>query len=246
MTSETAFTFGLAAEDSAHERLAHVLVDRTLACAVGWYSPDLRRWCDHVGSDGYTRLSHVTRLARERGLRINGSFGGAPGALEARQFRALLLLFADSVRPNAVVVLRDTDGHTERTVGFAQARQEYEWPFRVVFGAPHPEAEAWVLAGFVAETEAERAALESLRAELGFSPVEKPGRLSSKRSSTSKRDTKAVLARLMGEDLVRQARCVGEADLERLRTRGDDAGLRDFLDEVDHELVPLVRDGSPT
>lgn len=44
---------------------------------------------------------------------------------------------------------------------------------------------------------------------------------------------------LTAEDADREARCLTEAPLDRLRDRGEHSGLRAFLDEVKTRIIPL-------
>lgn len=103
---------------------------------------------------------------------------------------------------DAIVLIWDTDQQRdERPEGVEAARDEARrWaPFQIVCGFPDPEREAWVLAGFDPCDDAERARLEELHHDLGFSPVHHAHRLRDKNAGAP-RNIKRVLRVLTGND----------------------------------------------
>jgi hypothetical protein len=111
---------------------------------------------------------------------------------------------------------------------------------------PHPEIEAWLLAGFEPETDAGREALAEERQALGFDPREHASRLNPKRTSTPegkevKTSTKRILDKLTSQDGAPVERCWREAPFERLRSRGAATGLLDFFDALATEYFKSLR-----
>lgn len=147
--------------------------------------------------------------------------------------------------PQAAILIRDTDGDVGRADGHREARDQNDWGFEVVLGLPHPRREAWVLAGFEPESNAEHAQLASERKYIGFDPRERAEDLRSGKTHTEnnkkvKKSTKRVLDVLTRGDRLREERCWSNTPLETLRTRGGKTGLSDYLAEVKERLVPLV------
>ena len=108
----------------------------------------------------------------------------------------------------------------------------------MVLGCPDLEREAWVLAGFEPENDAERQMLAEERRALGFCPCEEAHRLRDP-DDHAPRSPKRALRDLTGADDARAARCWEDADLDRLRARGKGSGLSAFLGEVREHLVGL-------
>jgi hypothetical protein len=156
---------------------------------------------------------------------------------------ALWLLHAAEHRPDAVVLLRDDDGQTERRKGLEQARDTSKMGVPIVIGLAHLKRECWVLAGFEPQNEEERRRLEHLSAQLGFDPRSAADRLTARRPPSALRNPKHVLDNLTGGDRDREADCWGKTGLNLLRDRGQGTGLADYLDEVLKCLAPLIRGG---
>lgn len=148
---------------------------------------------------------------------------------------------ASSFCPDAVILLRDSDGEWERLKGLEQARTDRGWPFRVVLGMAHPKRESWVLAGYVPSDESEQERLENLKKSMGFDPIREAHTLKSNRrnSPDAKRDAKDILAQLTLENEEREASCWQKTPLAHLREHGVQVGLTTFLEEVEAELLPL-------
>lgn len=111
--------------------------------------------------------------------------------------------------------------------------------FRIILGCAHAKREAWVLCGFEPENDEEHARLYELRQDLGFPPHEHAHRLDAK-DERAKRNAKRVLRQLTGEDREREERCWKETPLDTLRGRGEMTGLRSYLEELEHHVVPLI------
>jgi hypothetical protein len=172
---------------------------------------------------------------------------GTPGALMARTaFRVARELVLKGEQVDAVLLVWDMDDQGEsRRTGLKQARDEARRlvSFVVVLGCPDPMREAWVLAGFEAETDDERARLEGLRQELGFDPCKQAHRLDAKKEY-AKKSPKRVLDALTDSQPHREEACLTSAPLALLRERGRDSGLTAFLDEATTMLLPAVT-GAP-
>ncbi|WP_438037697.1 hypothetical protein [Sorangium sp. So ce128] len=241
---------------------ASALVDRVLHDeGPDWVSDLLRSHPESIrewASDGYGKeffdIHKLEAYRRDLGnVRfMPGHFDGKPGAVGAQTARNAFAIAREvgkrdpSTRLEAVFIVWDMDDQGEiRRTGLAQARTETSrWAsFQIVLGCPDPMREAWVLAGFEPESDQERARLGELRRELGFSPCDEAHQLDAK-DEQAKRNPKRVLRRLTGDDREREARCLTEAPLERLRERGVASGLRAFLEEVKARVVPLCQ-GSP-
>lgn len=235
---------GFVGESAADFRTGSRLVDRVLVDQIDWVTEevlqDYRAWGGAEAGEQMLHWRTVDRLATQRKVRAHGHFGGAPGLPDARAARKALLLFAGlSARPEAVLLVRDTDGDQTRKQGLAQARDTVTWPFRVVIGAAHTKRECWVLAGFQAQDEDEEVLLANEREALGFDPCTCAHALTA-RHDADKRSAKRVVSALTGGDAVREDSCL-EVELDLLRERGGGTGLADFLGEVVDRVVPLLR-----
>ncbi|WP_437935250.1 hypothetical protein [Sorangium sp. So ce341] len=252
----SAVVLGVAAESAGDVRVVQTLVDRVLIGEISWVAETFegcrasmedglspcRSWRGVEGS-GWLDLHRVSDLARERGLRIYGSFAGEPGEADARMHRAALLLFAEEDEPPAAVVIaRDLDGRAARAEGFAQAVAAGSWPFDVVIGAlPEPEIEAWLIAAWIPEDDPERKRHAALRGELHFDPCAKPEQLTSK-NEADRKDAKRVLGVLTTTGRDALARW-SDVPLGRLEAHGGACGLARFVREVRERLVPIVERG---
>lgn len=187
--------------------------------------------------------NHVSRL----GLRtLPGHFNGKPGEAGALMARTVFQVARELSRRGeevgAVLLVWDMDDQGDaRRSGLKQARDEAEQlsSQRIVLGCPDPMREAWVLAGFEPEMDAERERLASLRQELGFLPNEEAHRLGAKKEH-AKRSPKRVLEVLVDGEWDRQVRCWKAVELALLQKRGQGSGLKAFLDEVSNRLLPLA------
>jgi hypothetical protein len=243
-------------EAPADFRVASGLVDRVLResgppwVVDNFESPEvIRTW----QPDGFGRthfdIHDLNRYMDELHLRsvrghFNGRPGGAGGSMARKAFliaRALSKKVPDEPI-DAIVLIWDTDQQRdERPEGVEAARDEARrWaPFQIVCGFPDPEREAWVLAGFDPCDDAERARLEELHHDLGFSPVHHAHRLRDKNAGAP-RNIKRMLRVLTGNDPGREERCWTEPSLATLRARGTHTGLAAFIEEIDAVLLPLL------
>lgn len=193
-----------------------------------------------------------------RPIKLRGRIDSKPLKPEAGLWRRVLLLFATaSPRADALIVVHDTDGNPERLAGLRQALELLNEisdnpPLRVLIAAPHQDAEAWFIAGFIPQDKAESLRLEDLKAELSFNPLEEPHRLTAS-PNDAPTDAKRVLRILAFNEEASRPPTLEElpdlcertlGDLALLEKRGHDCNLVDFLTQLRERLVPLVLGGS--
>lgn len=227
------------------------LIESSLAPGLG----ALEWTADGAGRD-YFDIHQVKSYASRYGIRVpHGHFAGRPGEAGAlmgrtafRVARELALTDSDLI---AVLLVWDMDDQANtRRSGLEQARTEAHtlMPLAIVLGCPDPMREAWLLAGFEPETDAERERLAGLRQELGFNPCEEAHRLDAKfdeKREQAKRNPKRVLDLLTNGEYAREARCCEHVSLWTLRIRGEHSGLTAFLDETAALLVPRLSGEPP-
>ena len=244
----------LIVEDRAHVLAAQVLADRVLIeCGPDWIGAEtidgLRQWSGLAPDTEMTRWTDLDALSKLHRLRIHGRCAG-PDHVAARKVLELARLMGADAPLTALLLLRDLDNQPERRDGIQAAVQESDGAlaFAVIIGTANPEAEAWLLNGFVPQDSGETACLEQLCRELSLDPVREPDRLCGDRRRPGKdgqRDIKAILARLTGDDRAREERCLTETPLNLLADRGTASGLRAFLFDLNTYLLPRF-DPSPT
>lgn len=232
-------------EAEADQWTACALADRVLCAYVKWLEPEtldgVRTWCGTQAQPSLLAWKNVRQEADRLGLAAqHGNFRGEPGDLDARAARrALWILKTIEPACGAAMLIRDSDGLDGRRRGLQQARDDGRWPFAVVIGVAHTKRECWLLAAFEPEADEEHAVLNRLRQELGFDPLCKSHELTAQRD-TAKRSAKRVWASLCGDNSTREQRCLENAALGTLNTRGKKNGLCDYLNDVETNLVPLL------
>ncbi|HWM90231.1 MAG TPA: hypothetical protein VN493_05645 [Thermoanaerobaculia bacterium] len=241
MTDIGAFVLAVVCEADVDRRTATGLADRVLCTEIEWIEPEIldgfRKWEGLAEGSSHLEWHQIKDHARAKGLKAHGHFKGEAGAPDAYAARLALLLL-NARPPDAVVLVRDTDGQEKRRLGLEQARTEKPWPFPVVLAVAHPKRESWVLAGFEPRTQGEEAVLAQLHQELGFDPRLQAEALSAK-TPGALRDAKRVLRLLIGDDHGREQSCWIDCPLEELSRRGQLNGLAEYLEEVRTHLVPL-------
>ena len=245
--------FAIACEADGDREAICRLADRVLESKIDWFGAltrdHVRAWCGPDAATSYWPVKTALKRARELGLPTRGHFDDVAQKPEAGMIRAQLLLLkrthdrwerghVDGRRIDGAVIARDTDDHEDRLDGAKQAVGDgARWPFRIVLAYPHPELEAWFVAGFEATTSHERERIADITKRLGFSPIERPEELTSTNDDAGT-DAKDVLDHLTADSADRQRACL-EHDLEALRARGKSCNLAMFLEAVETELVPL-------
>lgn len=223
--------------------VASHLVDRVIIESVDWADgilPSLRRFVGFEAQAGFSTWKEVRKLADEHKVRVYGHFKGHGGATkrELEKVRALASRIGPSA--DAIIAVRDTDGHVERRDALSSISSDPRLP--ICAGTPHPELEAWLLHGFETANEIETSLLAAERRELGFDPTIEAHRLNPKREHDAsgtpvKTSSKGVLDRLTQDDPARCEQCWHGVPLERARTRGTKTGMTAFLEDVEQKLV---------
>jgi hypothetical protein len=242
-----ALSFVVVCEARADFLTASELADHIFCDSVNWIEPDYldfhRSYTGFPGDEPFLTWKRLTwkRLARDSGLRPRGFIEGQPLELDAAQARRALV-FIESTWPDVdgILLIRDDDRLTNRRIGLEQARAASLLNQRIVIGLAHTKRECWVLAGFDARDDRERALLKEIKQELGFDPCSQSEQLTAIHDH-DKRSAKPVLKHLVQSDKDREAACWKEAPLRLLRDRGEQTGLRHYLDEVEQRLVPLLK-----
>jgi hypothetical protein len=243
MTPRAAYSLAVVCEAERDRFTATSLADRILVHDVEWIEPESlhlhRTW--RGLTDGQSFLDwHALKKVK---VKPHGHFEGrpgAPGALMAR--KALLLLATCASPPDAVLLIWDSDRQDQRQEGLRQAREERPWPFPIVIGLAHPKRESWVIIAFEPANPREEERLQEIIREIGFDPRQRPTSLNDPGKSET-RNLKRVLALLTGGDRDREDACWNGCDLEDLKSRGQDTGLAEFIEEIRFRLVPLFLQG---
>jgi len=247
--SEVSYDFGIVCEARADRDTACGLADRVLLEEVSWLDAETldscRRWRGASPGADFLKWTSVREECQRAGLKgIFGKFGdksGQPDAFMARL--ALLLLARSEPLPEAVLLVRDSDGDARRREGLEQARDfkinDNAWPFAVLIGVAEPKRECWVLAGFEPRNEDETARLEAEKQRLSFHPVREAHQLTA-REHGAKKDAKVALEALTQGDMERQRACLEEITLAVLEERGSKTGLTAYLKEVRERFVPVL------
>lgn len=243
MNSQGAYVLVVVCEADADRRTACGLADRVLCEEISWIEPESldshRSWRGLDAGHSYVKWNQVRNLSRQSGLKAHGHFDGRPAAPDAFATRkVLLLLRMADFNSDAIVLIRDSDGDLDRWTGLEQARAEWKEPIPIILGLAHPKREAWVLAGFEAQNEEEKACLLAARQSLGFDPCSRAHQLLASETGAL-HDAKRVLAALTGGRAAREESCWMECRLEVLEARGGENGLAAYVREIRERLVPL-------
>ncbi len=242
--------FIIVAEAEADARHIRSLADRVfLEGGSQWIDenllPSLCRWSGFESGTSYTKRAEIRDLGVKYKLpRYLGHIQGQPQGVDCAQSRkaiALSLRAQETRVIGALVLARDLDDQPERRDGILQARSGAQGKVEVIVATPNPKREAWVLNGFVCKGRREKQDLESLRQELGFDPCKQAERLRSHTKTDSpERDLKRIVERLTGGDFSREQECWTKTPLSILRERGGGTYLKEFIEEVETQLLPLL------
>jgi hypothetical protein len=253
--------FVIVAEDELGQRLARDLADRVVAerARATWlrdlWGDEETRTSQRVYSGfapetRWSRWVEVKRLADELSIRVHGLGMKAERAMahKAVAIAAELETRSPGAAPiSALFLVHDTDGDAEVAVRLrdgARGRPQAPPRFAVVVAAPHPESEAWVVAGAAPRSPEEQARHREERSRLGFDPVTSPALLTASRV-TDKRDAKRVceaLAGLPGDAYASWEPRWKETPLDALDQNGAEAGLSEYTREVAEKMLPLLDD----
>lgn len=242
------WTIALVCEAPADHATATALATRA-ACetcaldpALDWVQPEYLTYRGFRPDTTHLLWRDVKTVALENGVSVIGFLNGLQASPDAHNAKRALALFDRlDARPDAVLLVRDSDGDLERRTGLEQARAAEPWPFAVLIGLAHTKRECWHICGFEPEepdSEAERERLTAARSEVGLNLKTDTEQLTAKHD-TDKKSAKRVLELLTGGSWDREQRCLTHLPLSALRERGEHNGLRAFLEEVRARLVPL-------
>lgn len=264
----------LVGEDTTHavllgSLLRAVVGQAALAAGRGWIADnlehdpvfhgdeDLGAVCPGLRYTSSIRIDlrdvDLLRIAGRR-VKTRGFLDGRPQSPEAHKWRLILLKLL-SAEPDVVLVAKDTDGDASRLAGLEQVLEFFrarDATRVIILAAPHQDAESWLVAGFDPDAPREHKALEVVCRELGFDPRQQPERLTA-HPNDARTDAKRVLRRLLllADDSLaltpdelagNRDRLLG--DVSRLERRGAGTGLRAFLDELQHRVVPVIVRGA--
>lgn len=242
----------LIAEDQIGYLTATLLVDRVLIeCGPDWIDwetvASLREWSGLDTMALYSKWKDLRQIADTLGISVHGRSEG-PDYAAARRAFALAFHISEKEPLDVLVLARDMDNQPTRRGGLEAARSNLERsestpPFAVIIAAADPEGEAWILNGFSPECDAEKGALELVKARLRFDPTQSPGKLRGDRrhdGAGATLDIKRVLAELAGVEQARRERCLISSPMSVLVERGRSTGLTEFLSEVKARLVPRL------
>lgn len=242
--------FIVVAEAEADAQIACGLADRVFVeNGPEWidetWLPNIRIWTGVEVGTSYTRLPDIKKLGEKYNLpRYRAHFDDAAKGSEAATLRkaVFLALKLQRQRPiKALMLVRDLDSQAQRRDKMMQARDELKQQVAIVLATPKWKREAWVLNGFVCADQNEEQLLESLRKELGFDPCLEAERLRySSQTSKSARDPKRIVMMLTSNNFEREQQCWAETALAILRGRGQETYLKDFLQDIEDELLPLL------
>lgn len=231
-------------EAAADKQIGCDLADRVICEYAEWITPEVidsyRRYRGFRESDEFLKWTAIKEIAERLNIKTHGHFDGAPGAPDALATRrALRVLRASDIEPEAVILLRDADNESVRVNGINQARNEFrkEWSRPIVVGVADTMRECWVIVGFVAQNDENHARLDEVRdgKQLGFDPTAHPDRLTA-RTHTAKKNAKRVLEILTDGDPERELSCWRDTPLDTLKSRGERVGLTTYLEEIEELL----------
>jgi hypothetical protein len=232
-------------EAEADFRTASRLAERVFVESIDWVEDDLLSscpiWVESSKERSFLLWREVKDLAKEYGIKAHGHFADLPAEPDAQAARRALLVlkYKHQNQPiQGIVLVRDDGRDTRRRQGLEQARQQSEMCERIVIGLAHCKRECWVLAGFDPADDSETERLRAVSGELGFDPSEKAHELTAK-GDGDKRSAKRIVTILLGGNHERESLCIDQTELDKLRSRGLETGLNDYLLEIQERLVPV-------
>ncbi|MBK8692669.1 MAG: hypothetical protein IPN17_10335 [Deltaproteobacteria bacterium] len=218
----------------------------------------VRRWSgedpDPAGNARPLLWSRVKQRARALGISPHGYGRGGVEGIESAEIRKVIAVVTHKGvdRPAGVLLVRDTDGDQDRRRSYRTsvdalnaAYSGAATPMRALLALPHPEMEAWLLAGFDPSDDDERDRLKAARTRLGVDPRERSHELNPGRTATDagrvKNSTKNALDDLCADDHDRKRQCWEGASIAVLRKRGEHNGLAEFLNGVVTQYVASLK-----
>ncbi|MCI0704818.1 MAG: hypothetical protein L0241_27485 [Planctomycetia bacterium] len=236
------WSIALVCEAPADRRTAVRLTTRVVCdheSVRDWMQPEYLQFRGYRPEDEQLLWREVKTTAIANNVSVIGFINGLPVSPDAHNaLRALILFNRLDPRPDAVMLIRDSDDDLERRDGLHQARDAEPWKFKVVIGFAHTKRECWHICGFEPKDEDERQRLENERQHLGFDPRTRSHELTAKHDpKNDKRSAKRVLSVLTADDFDREGECL--TAIAVLHDRGEENGLRAFLEELRTILVPM-------
>jgi hypothetical protein len=190
-------------------------------------------------------IKHFASEFRFPKIRSNGKLKTDGKA--ARKIMTLISFLQHKQKRNikAVILIRDLDNQPERREHIEQARSEYtnqQPTLEIVIGTADRMREAWVLNGFIPSSQEEEEILENIKRRLNFDPCEDSHKLRSNSFSEPERgrNPKVVLEELTGNERFREQKCWEETSLEVLQQRGQNTGLKAYLQEIQQRMIPII------
>ncbi len=255
-------------EAVADFRIASVLADRVFQeKAEPWVAENLdafREWFGFLPESEFVcwkdlraveEYTFEGKIPRRLG-HLDGEPLGSDGVLARRVLQMVKLAAKETPSLKGILFVKDVDTHKEskkQRDALERVRQSEEGAFAVVLGLANPKREAWVLNGFVPESEEEKAKHAELKNQLGFDPCTEAHRLRTVSHSNTKeqaRNAKSVLESLTRKEsarevsarevFAREEKCWVDTELACLRERGSETGLTMFLEELEERFVPLL------
>ncbi len=210
-------------------------------------SPEAAR--TFVGLDGQQGWSDRGAVKRDRRFKFHPRKQARPLKGWAGWGYVCARLAAVALEPtdeSVLLLAHDTDGGQDSALEGVRAAAVN---LPTLVASANPEFDAWVVAGFeprdATEQTAHREVCQVLR-ESGrdFDPVARPHELTSNVESDV-RDAKTICRRLLGLDHQaapedsRVQDCL-DADLDLLEARGREAGIADFVGQIERTLFPVL------
>lgn len=242
----------LCAEDLLSATLAKELVDRVVReRAPEQWLRDLwdpegvhlhREWVGVRPDQWWADRSALDRICEEHEIAIavrdrESGRRRAPHGKASMAFKAARAAQSLTQPPELLVLSGDTDGAIDPTLYFEEGLRMADYNEPSVCANIHRESEAWLIAGFVPQNNAEREALQRACDTLEFDPTLQPERLLSNVSG-DERDCKRVARTLFdpsGGFSLRNPRvqaCWSDTPLALLEERGERAGIKNFIEQV--------------
>jgi hypothetical protein len=255
----------LACEDACHARVVQWLVDEIVVRDIGWLGEQdldpeqpaghwksdervapLRIWAGRHSEEPFFKVHAWSEALKAIRIRLHGHIAGKPAGPDALLVRACLILAYQVAAADIAIVVRDVDNQPERRRALRSIEEAgLTPPLVVLLASPTPEVEAWIVAGFVPRSAAERSKFDDLCLALSFDPTREPSRMSS-HGNPPERDAKAVHDHILSElepdrwkaCLNHLRRCHDEgADRERLSC----CGVAQFFADCHAVLLPSIR-----
>ncbi len=231
---------------------ATILIDQTLIRTVDWISEsDIEIHRTYVARTDAERFVKWQQIENDRGKdyrrAVRRTFGEElPRHDIAVRIQRIIYEFTiqstETGRASPfVVIVKDTDAQDDAREALQEARARYP---DVVIGMQHTELECWLIAGFDPQSADETIRLaEICRGEkpgVGFDPRERSEALTATKRENEKLSPKRVLNHLTCGERSRAMQGLTHTEHHRLKDRGKQNGLADFLNDLELRLVRVL------